>query len=204
MRLRLTIIFVLSLFILGMYPEFSFASKDEPRVLFIIPSSNFRDEELFYPMKIFKQANWQVDIASSVTGNVKGMLGNTAEVLHLIYDVDPADYEVIVFVGGSGATEYWDDETAHEIARKAVKGRKILGASCIAPVILANAGVLKDVKATSWPSVKNRVKNEGALFMDEPVVVDKLIVTANNPESAEEFGQALFDLAEKEGYAVEY
>ncbi len=204
MMLRLIRIFVLSVFIFGMRGDFTFASKDDPKILFIIPSANFRDEELFYPMKIFLQANWKVDIASSVKGHIKGMLGNSIEALYLVYDVNPEDYDVIVFIGGSGATEYWDDETAHEIARKAAEKHKILGASCIAPVILANAGVLKDVKATSWISVKNRIKNGGALFMDGPVVVDGLIVTVNNPESAGEFGQALFDLAEKEGYAVEY
>ncbi|MDD5644166.1 MAG: DJ-1/PfpI family protein [bacterium] len=203
MRPILFKIFFLTVFIF-FSGNFVLAGKDDPAILFIIPSSNFRDEELFYPMRVFKQSNWRVDVVSSATGSIKGMLGNSFDVSTLIYDVNPENYDVIVFVGGSGAMEYWDDKTAHEIAIKAASKNKILGASCIAPVILANAGVLKNVKVASWPSVKNRLKDQGALFIDENVVVDGLIVTAGKPEAAEEFGEALFILAEKEGYGVEY
>jgi protease I len=85
------------------------------------------------------------------------------------------------------------------LAKETIEKDKILAAICISPVILANAGVLKGKKATVWssPLDKNPIrilKNGGAIYKDALVVVDGKIVTANGPEAAKEFGEALVSL----------
>ena len=78
-----------------------------------------------------------------------------------------------------------------------MKARKPLGAICIAPTILAAAGVLEGIKATVW----NRDNAEsaflelhGAIFTNESVTQDGLIITGNGPEAAEEFGKIFASL----------
>jgi len=66
-----------------------------------------------------------------------------------------------------------------------------VGAICIAPGILARAGILKDKKATVFPSEIETLKREGAHYSALPVVIDGKIVTADGPEAAEGFGKAL-------------
>ncbi|MCK5655702.1 MAG: DJ-1/PfpI family protein [Candidatus Aureabacteria bacterium] len=182
----------------------AFASKEEPKAVFIIASSNFRDEELFIPMRIFRRAAWEVEVVSSVKGKIVGIQGNEIEASKLVYEMKPGDYDVIIFVGGNGATEYWNDPTAHNIVKIAVKDNKILGAIGIAPIILANAGILKGRKATSWEAVQNRLRIKGVVCLDKTVVIDNVIVTARGPKAAEEFANALLTLAEKHGYGIEY
>jgi len=105
--------------------------------------------------------------------------------------VDPEQYDAVIFVGGAGAQEYWESARAHEIARATLERGKVLGAICIAPVTLANAGVLEGRKATVWPSEAPRLKAQGAEYTGRSVEVDDRIVTADGPESAEEFGRAI-------------
>jgi len=67
----------------------------------------------------------------------------------------------------------------------------VVGAICIAPGILARAGILKGRKATVFPSEIEALKRNGAFYTALPVVIDGRIVTASGPEAAEEFGKAL-------------
>ena len=74
-----------------------------------------------------------------------------------------------------------------------------MAAICIAPEILAKAGVLKEKKATVWSSSIDQgpvefLENEGAEHVEEPVVVDGKIITGNGPEAATEFGQKIVEV----------
>jgi len=64
----------------------------------------------------------------------------------LISKINIDNYDAVVFVGGGGATEYFNDSIAHKIVKESIAKGKVLAAICIAPNILANAGVLKGKK----------------------------------------------------------
>lgn len=162
------------------------------KVVMIIASDKFRDEELQKPQSILEKEGVKVTVASSVVNKeVTGMLGAKAMPTMNFKDINPKDWDGIVFVGGMGASEYWDNPKAHEIARKAVENKKVLGAICIAPVTLANAGVLEGKKATAWQDVDGKLKAKGINYTGNPVEVDGKIITGNGPAAAEEFGNAL-------------
>ena len=160
-------------------------------VLMIVAHQNFRDEELFKPRSILEDAGARVTVASSSLDPAKGMLGGTAQPDMLVRDVDAGDYDAVVLIGGAGAKEYWEDESAHAVARRAAEEGKVLAAICIAPVTLANAGLLKGKKVTVWKSEASRVKAKGALYTGSDVETDGRIITADGPEAAEKFGRAL-------------
>ncbi|UCC68879.1 MAG: DJ-1/PfpI family protein [Armatimonadota bacterium] len=160
-------------------------------VVMIVAHRNFRDEELFKPRSILEEAGARVTVASSSLDPAKGTLGGTVKPDTLVRHVDARDYDAVVFVGGPGAKEYWEDEKTHGIARQAAEEGKVLAAICIAPVTLANAGLLKGKKATVWKSEAERLKAKGALYTGSDVETDGRIVTADGPEAAEKFGRAL-------------
>lgn len=164
---------------------------EEKKAVMIIAHRNFRDEELQKPKAILEKEGVRVIIASSSKDTATGMLGATAEPDILISEIEAEDYDAIIFVGGSGASYYWNDPTAHKIAQEAVKQGKTLAAICIAPVTLANAGVLKGKRATVWPSEQDKLKEKGALYTGAQVEVDDNIITAAGPKQAEEFGEAI-------------
>ena len=71
---------------------------------------------------------------------------------------------------------------------------KIIAAICIAPVTLANAGILNGKKATVFPSGKNDLIRNGAKYTGDSVTVDGNIITANGPMAAEAFGKKIVEM----------
>lgn len=159
----------------------------------VLAREMFRDEEYDIPRRILERGGVNVAVASSVFGEAEGKYGLTAPVDLLIGDADMADYDGIIFVGGVGATEYFDHPAAHGLARESLEQRKITAAICIAPHILAAAGLLEGKKATCFPSEAEAIESYGADYTGAPVEIDGLIITANGPEAAEEFGLAVLD-----------
>ncbi|MBC7189667.1 DJ-1/PfpI family protein [Candidatus Aerophobetes bacterium] len=166
----------------------------QKKVVMIIAWRNFRDEELQIPKKILEENKIEVEVASSSTEPAVGMLGAIVKPDLLVNEVEVADYDAVIFVGGQGASFYWNEPVAHRIAREAVRQGKVLGAICIAPVTLANAGVLEGKKATVWPTESKKLIKKGALYTGKNVETDGNIITASGPQAAEEFGRKIVEV----------
>ncbi|MFN4132938.1 MAG: DJ-1/PfpI family protein [Candidatus Hadarchaeales archaeon] len=164
------------------------------KALLIIAPENFRDEELFHTKEELEAAGVKTTIASTKS-KARGMLGRTATADLRLSEVKVEDYDAIIFVGGSGSSVYFNDSTALSIAKEAFAKNKIVAAICIAPVILANAGVLKGKSATVWNGeFMEKIVDGGAKFVGRTVVVDGNVVTANGPQAAREFGRTIAKL----------
>jgi protease I len=100
-------------------------------------------------------------------------------------------------VGGVGSNTYWHDETVHNLAKEANHAGKVVSAICLAPVTLANAGLLKGKTATAYPSAESYLKWKGATYTGNSVEIAGNIVTAKGPEAAEEFARAVARLLVK-------
>ena len=162
------------------------------KVLMIIAPENFRDEELLHPKEELERAGASVTIASTKTTPVRGVLGAAITPDVKLDQVKVGDYDAVVFVGGSGASSYFNDSRALSIASEAFKKGKVTCAICIAPVTLANAGVLDGKQATVWDgNLIKRIESKGAKYVAKPVVMDGKIITANGPAAAREFGRAI-------------
>lgn len=168
------------------------------KVLMVIAHKDFRDEEYQEPFDALTKTGCQVTVASSQTGKASSMLGNAnANPTMLVKDAKVDDYDMVIFVGGSGATEYFKDKAALDLAKAVVQKNKYIAAICIAPSILANAGLLKGKSATVYPSEKVNLIEKGASYKDLPVVRDGKIVTANGPQSAKLFAAELIKCAKE-------
>ncbi len=169
------------------------------RIAYIIAQKDFRDEEYLKPKAIFEKMGYKVDSASIEKGKAYGKLGAVADVDIAIKDLEPEKYDAIVIAGGPGAVELGRSEELLELIREAYKKGKIVAAICIAPMILAKSGILENKTATIWNGngkQSEALESYGASYSLEPVVVDGNIVTANGPEAAEDFGEAIVELLE--------
>jgi len=168
------------------------------KAVMIIAFREFRDAEYFIPKEILERAGIEVKTASNKSGTAIGADGGDTNVDLLVSQINVSDFDAIIFVGGPGCLDALDNEDSYKVARETVSQNKVLAAICISPVILAKAGVLKGKRATVWNDfAKTQAKileKEGAIFEDKPVVVDGKIVTANGPEAAKEFGNAILEL----------
>jgi len=165
------------------------------KIAMIIAYRDFRDEEFKAPQKVFTDEGAAVTVFSSKTGKAYGMLGATVPVDQAIADLKVDEFDAVVFVGGAGVKdEYWNNAAAQAIAKQAVEKDKVLGAICIAPVVLANAGVLEGKQCTVWSDVSGEVKKKGGQVAGKPVVVDGKIVTGNGPDASKAFALAVVDV----------
>ncbi len=172
------------------------AAGNMPKVLFIIAQNSFRDEELEKPKKILEDAGYGVDIASITTEHAIGMLGAVVKPDLAVKDVNISDYALIVVVGGSGAPQLANHPEVLNLLEQAKAGNKKLAAICLGPVVLAKAGVLqgKQVTVFNTPESLAALEQGGATFVDQKIVVDTGLVTANGPGASIEFGNELINL----------
>lgn len=167
--------------------------KMKRKVLMVIAPNNFRDEELDKPREILKSRGVEVKVASTSTDKAKGILGQVVKPDLSLDDVSVADFDAVVFVGGGGAAQYFDDPVVLEITKEAYETGKIVGAICIAPTILANAGILNGRRATCFSSEVGKLENKGAIYTGKGVEEDDNIITAEGPDVAADFGEVLVE-----------
>ena len=165
------------------------------KVAYLVAYKNFRDEEYFIPVEVLSKAGIEVDTFSDQKGIAYGSEGGEV-IAEPLKSVESSDYEAIILAGGGGALKQLDNEDVYELLLKFNKEEKIIGAICISPVILANAGLLEGKQSTVWSSNMDKkpvkmIEEKGAVYCDEGVVVDGRIVTADGPRTAADFGKEL-------------
>jgi len=166
------------------------------KIAVIIAFRDFRDEEYFVPKEILKSAGFEITTVSTEKGLAMGAEGGEVEIGILLEDLNPADFDAVVFIGGPGALKHLDNENSYKIARDAVSRDKLLAAICITPVILAKAGVLMGKKAVVWSSTMDKsaikvLEKNHVSYLKDPVVIDGKIITASGPEAARSFAEAI-------------
>ncbi len=171
------------------------------KAVMIIAPENFRDEELFVPKKILEENGIEVVVASTKKGTCKGMLGGTVIAQATLDEIDVDNFDAVMFVGGSGTPIIRKEERALEIAKNAASKGKIVGAICWAPTTLAKAGILRGKKATVWvgpdleygKSTDKVLEEYGAEYVNQGVVEDGSIITADGPNSADLYARKVLE-----------
>jgi protease I len=176
--------------------------KQQRKILMVVAQRDFRDEEYFIPKEIFEKADFKVLTASVSRKTAIGRFGGEAKIDLEISKANADDFDSVVFVGGSGASSVIDDKDFHNLAKGAVKADKVIGAICVAPAILAKAGVLNGKKATVWHSAMDKsaiwiLEGAGAKLEESDIVIDGNIVTACGPEASKEFAKAIIKILNK-------
>ena len=164
------------------------------KVLVVLAPKDFRDEEYFISRVALQANGAQIVTVSKGIEEATGIKGGKVKIDFELDDIKIADYEAIVFVGGKGAAGYFKNKKVLDLARNFAEKEKVIGAICIAPTILANAGILKGKKATSYSSEKSKLVSKGAKFTGAEVQQDGKIITASGPKASNEFGKKLAEV----------
>jgi len=155
------------------------------QALFVIYNA-FEETEYGKPLTVLKDAGIEVTVTSTSLNTVRGYNGKSVKPDIALSEVQGADYDAIVLIGGVGYVI--DDPEAERIVKEAAAADKVLAAICIAPITLARAGVLKGKHATS--SIDINIGGAIPVY-DKNVVRDGLIITANGPDAAQKFGETI-------------
>lgn len=160
-------------------------------VLFVLPSQNFRDEEYNIPRRILEQNHIPTRVASSRNGKLRGSKGDIVETDHTLEEVKPSDFSGVIFVGGSGAKEYWSSDRALQFIQTTSQRKIPLAGICMGAVTLQKAGVLDNHRATCWPAEQSALNQKNITYRGDPVEVDQGIITAAGYHAAERMTNTL-------------
>lgn len=174
----------------------------------ILATDGFEQVELTEPKKNLEDAGAEVIVLSikpgegGKAGEIKGWdktdWGQTVKVDRLVYDAKPEEFDALVLPGGQiNPDKLRVDKQAVAFVKEFAESGKIVAAICHGPWMLVEAGVVQGKKMTSWPSVQTDLKNAGASWVDEEVVVDGNFITSRKPEDIPAFSKAIVQRLEK-------
>src|SRR3954451_4991876 len=148
--------------------------------------------ELTEPWKAVEQAGGSPELVSVEEGEVQAFnhldKADTFKVDKTAKDADASDYDGLVLPGGVANPDFLrTDEDAVGFVRAFFEQAKPVAVICHGPWTLVEADVVKGRTLTSWPSLRTDLRNAGAEWVDEEVVVDEGLVSSRNPDDLPAF-----------------
>ena len=160
--------------------------------------ADFEDLELWYPVIRLREEGAEVVLAGMGEPEYRGKYGLPAEPDAHVDDLDMADFDALLVVGGWAPDKLRRSQAVLELTRAADADGKLLGVICHGGWVPASAGILAGRTMTSTPGIKDDLTNAGATWLDEPVVVDGNLVTARRPPDLPQYGAALVEALAKQ------
>ncbi len=157
----------------------------------IITADLFEDSELKIPYQSLRELGIHVDIASLKKGTIISKHGFNVYATLTLNEVDPKQYDILILPGGKGPSLIRKESKALEISRYFFDQNKLVAAICHGPQILISAGLLKGKVVTGYKSIEDELKEAGAIYKDEEVVVDKNLITSRQPSDLNAFMEAI-------------
>ncbi len=155
----------------------------------------YEDLELWYPKLRLIEAGAEVVAAGPRAGETyQGKNGYPCVSDAPIAEMRAEDFDGIVIPGGFMPDKLRRSPDVLQLVRDFHEARKPLAAICHGGWIPISAGVYKGVKVTGSPGIKDDLINAGAIWQDEPVVVDGHHVTSRRPDDLPHFCRAILQL----------
>jgi protease I len=170
------------------------AELDGIRVAALV-EQGFEQVELVEPMKALEAAGARVDIVSPRDEKVRGWHhGDWADEMDVDVPLGAADpnlYDALLLPGGvMNPDKLRRNEHAWRFVKAFFATQKPVAAICHAPWLLIDSGVIDGRRLTSYPSLQSDLRNAGADWVDEEVVIDRGLITSRNPRDIPAFSRA--------------
>jgi protease I len=164
----------------------------------ILAADMFERVELEKPRKALEEAGAEVEVVSIHDGKIQGFdhfePANKVEVDRTVEEAQASDYDALLVPGGVGNPDQLrGDENAVAFVRAFAEAKKPIAAICHAPWVLIEAGVARGRRLTSWPTLQTDLRNAGAEWVDEEVVVDDGLVTSRKPDDIPAFNKKMIE-----------
>lgn len=159
----------------------------------ILVENMFEESELLYPYYRLMEEGYEVHLVGSESDTVyKGKTGSyPIKSTHASKDIDAKDYLGVVIPGGYSPDNMRRTKATVDFVREINEDGKMVAAICHGPWMLASCCDIKGRDVTSFFSIKDDLVNAGANYLDKDVVVDKNLITSQNPGTMVEWLKAI-------------
>ena len=174
------------------------AEKLAGKKVAILAADGFEEVELTKPRKALEEAGAKTSVVSIKSGKIQGMnhadKGETVDVDITLADVKPQEFDALLLPGGlMNPDTLRSTDEAVEFVRHFFRQGKPVAAICHAAWVLIEAEVVSGRTITSWPAIKTDVRNAGATWVDQDVVVDNGLVTSRKPDDIPAFNEKMIE-----------
>jgi protease I len=174
------------------------AGELKGKTIAILATEGVEQVELTKPRKALDQAGATTELIAPKSGRIQAMKhidkGDTFPVDRTIDQADPERYDGLMLPGGAlNPDNLRQDRRAVEFVRTFFETGKPIAAICHAPWMLVEAGIVKDLTITSWPSLRTDVMNAGGTWVDKQVITDQGVVTSRKPDDIPAFNPKMIE-----------
>ena len=174
------------------------AAKLSGKKVAILAADGFEEVELTKPRQALHEAGAKTSVVSIKSGEIQGMnhadKGATVAVDLTLADAKPQDFDALLIPGGlMNPDTLRSTEEALEFVRHFFRLGKPVATICHAAWVLIDAEVVDGRTLTSWPAIKTDVRNAGATWVDQDVVVDNGLVTSRKPDDIPAFNEKMIE-----------
>jgi protease I len=174
------------------------AEKLAGKKVAILAADGFEEVELTKPRKALEDAGAKTSVVSIKPGKIQGMnhadKGETVAVDLTLAEAKPQEFDALLIPGGlMNPDTLRSTDEALEFVRHFFRQGKPVAAICHAAWVLIDAEVVSGRTITSWPAIKTDVRNAGATWVDQDVVVDNGLVTSRKPDDIPAFNEKMIE-----------
>jgi protease I len=174
------------------------ANRLDGKKVAILIDNGFEQVEMTEPKKALEDAGARTTIVSPQQARVKGWQhtewGDEFPVDVTLSSAVPGDYDALLLPGGVMNPDHLRmNKAAVQFVKAFVQDRKPIAAICHGPWTLIEAGAVKGRTMTSYPSLQTDLKNAGADWVDQEVVVDEGLVTSRKPDDIPAFNRKMVE-----------
>jgi protease I len=168
------------------------------RIAFLVANEGIEQVELTEPRRAVEEAGAEVDLIAPESGKAQAFnhldKADEFDVDKAVAEASPDDYDGLVLPGGvANPDNLRTDDDAVGFVKAFFEAGKPVGAICHAPWTLIEADVVEGRKLTSFQSIQTDLRNAGAEWVDEEVVVDSGLVTSRNPDDLPAFNSKIVE-----------
>lgn len=174
------------------------ARKLDGKKVAILVADGFEQVEMTKPREALDEAGAQTKIVSLKSGKIQGMnhmdKGDKFDVDLTLDEARPEQFDALMIPGGLYNPDAMrTNERALNFARHFFREGKPVAVICHGPQVLINADLVRGRRMTSWPAIKVDMRNAGARWVDEEVVVDNGLVSSRKPDDIPAFNRKMIE-----------
>ena len=174
------------------------AGKLDEKKVAILVADGFEQVEMTKPREALDAAGAETKIVSLKSDQIQGMnhmeKGDKFDVDLTLDDARPEEFDALMIPGGLyNPDALRSNEDALDFARQFFQAGKPVAAICHGPQVLISADLVRGRKMTSWPAIKVDMRNAGARWVDEEVVVDNGLVSSRKPDDIPAFNKKMIE-----------
>lgn len=159
----------------------------------VVLANNYEDIEYTSPVESLQKAGADIVVIGVSHDAINGKKGHTQIPDLTFEETDASQYDLLLIPGGGSPENLRINDEAVAFTRTFVKSGKPVASICHGPQLLISAEVLRDRRVTSVNKIRDDIRNAGGIYVDEPLVIDRNLITSRIPADLELFNAAIVD-----------